>query len=104
MTPSDGCLILKLVFGQTSFLFSCGSAAIENYLATLDGAKLKSDVLAATGDDSELFVGFVSPQFAVVPCNSTATSSAFSKLGIQTQSTCDGAVTFVSNGQNVSEK
>jgi len=103
MSPSDGCLVLKLVFGKTSFLFSCGSQEIENYLATLDGANLKSDVLLATGNDSELFAGFVSPQFAVVPqsCDSGATSSVFSKLNIQTFDTCQGAITFISNGQTV---
>lgn len=104
MAPSDGCLILKLLYGDTSFLFSCGSQAIEHYLATLDGEKLRSDVLAATGNDSELFAGFVSPQFAVVPCNSIATSSVLAKLGIQTLDTCNGIVTFVSNGQTVTKE
>lgn len=102
----DGCLLLKLVFGGTSFLFSCGSPAIEDYLATLDGTKLSSDALLATGKDSELFVGVVSPQYAIVPqsCDSAATSSVFSELGIQTLDTCNGAVTFVSDGQTVTRE
>jgi len=104
MAPSDGCLVMRLVYGRTSFFFSCGPPALESYLATLDGTKLKSDVLLATGRDPELFVGFVSPQFAVVPqsCNIEATSSVFSELGVQTLDTCDGSVTFVSDGQTVS--
>lgn len=104
MAASDGCLMFKLVFGNTSFFFACGSAAIENYLATLDGAKLKSDVLLATGDDSEVFVGFVSPQFAVVPCGANATPSAFTALQIATFDTCSGTVSFVSDGQIVSRE
>jgi competence protein ComEC len=102
-SAGDGCLILRLVFGKTSFLFSCGSPSIENYLATLDGTKLKSDVLLAASDDTELFTGFVSPQYVVAPqaCGSAATSSAFSKLGIQTLDTCQGEITFVSDGQTV---
>jgi|GEM_PF-1626547 len=101
MSASDGCLVLKLVFGKTTFLFSCGSQAIENYLATLDGANLKADVLLATSNDSELFDGFVSPKFAIIPqvCHTAPTSSAFSKLTIQTLDTCQGAITFISDGQ-----
>lgn len=100
--PSDGCLAFKLALGATSFLFACGSSGIESYLATLDGSKLQTNVLAATDNDSELFVGFASPQFAVVPCGSSATTSALAKLDIQTFDTCSGAMTFVSDGQTVS--
>jgi len=102
MAPADGCIMLKLVFGKTSFLFACGSNGIENYLATLDATKLKTDVLSATGDDPELFVGFASPEFAVMPCGTVATSSAFTKLQIKTFDTCDRAFTFVSDGQTIS--
>jgi competence protein ComEC len=104
MSASDGCLAFKLVYGDTSFFFACGSAAIENYLATLDGTKLKSDVLLATGEDPELLAGFVSPQFAVIPCGASATSSMFSILQIQTLDTCSGTVTFLSDGQTVTEE
>jgi competence protein ComEC len=104
MSASDGCLVLKLLFGNTAFLFACGSGPIENYMATLDGSKLEADVLSATGDDSELFVGFVSPQYAVVPCNANASSSAFSRLDVQTVDTCNGTVTFVSDGQIVTRE
>jgi beta-lactamase superfamily II metal-dependent hydrolase len=104
MAPSDACLVLKLVFGSTSFLFSCGSPTIENYLATLDGAKLKSEVLFATGNDTELFVGFASPQFAVVPCGASAMSTVFSTLDVQTFDTCQDDLTFVSDGQAVTRK
>jgi competence protein ComEC len=101
MSANDGCLMMKFVFGNTAFFFACGSTAIENYVAMLDGAKLKSDVLAATGNDSELFVGFVSPQFAIISCGANASSSAFSALSVQTFGTCGGTITFVSDGQNV---
>ena len=102
--PSDGCLVLKVIFGSTSFLFACGSSALEKYLATLDGPKLQANVLAATGDDSELFAGFASPQFAVMPCGASAATSTFAKLQIQTFDTCNGAVTFLSDGQTVTRE
>lgn len=104
MSANDGCLMLRLVYGKTSFFFACGSAVIENYVATLDGTKLKSDVLLATDADTELFAGFVSPQFAIVPCGASATSSAFARLQIQTLDTCQKNVTFVSDGQIVTRQ
>jgi competence protein ComEC len=104
MSASDGCLVLKLLFGRTAFLFACGSGAVETYVATLDGSKLHADVLSATGDDTELFVGFVSPQFAVIPCGANASPSAFSRLDVQTVDTCNGTVTFVSDGQIVTRE
>ncbi len=104
MSSNDGCLMFKLMFGNTSFFFACGSPAIENYLATLDGAKLKSDVLLATGEDPELFAGFVSPQFIVVPCGASATSSALATLQIDMLDTCEGPKTFVSDGRMVTAK
>lgn len=100
ISSSDGCLMFKLLYGRTSFFFACGSPAIENYLATLDGSKLGSDVLLGTGSDPELFTGFISPQFAIVPC-ADATSSAFASLQIQVLDTCDRSVTLISDGQTV---
>ncbi len=104
ISPSDGCLFFKLQFEQTSFLFSCGPPSVEGYLATLDGERLRSDVLHATGKEPELFLGFVSPQFAVMPCGTGATSSAFEKLGIETLGTCGSDISFISDGRTVLRK
>lgn len=104
MAASDGCMMFKIIFGNTSFFFACGSPAIETYLATLDGSKLKSDVLLATGGDPELFLGFVSPEYIVAPCGSAATSSAAATVGIQSFDTCAGTITFVADGLNMYKK
>jgi len=99
MSASDGCLMFKLIFGNSSFFFSCGSPQVETYLATLDGERLKADVLLATGNETELFAGYVSPQFAVIPCG--ATSTVFSMFSIQTIDTCNETLTFLSDGQSI---
>lgn len=101
MPPSEACLMFKLVFGETSFFFACGSPAIETYLAALDGARLKSDVLLGSGSEPELFLGFVSPQFAVMPCGASTTPSSFSKLEIQVMTTCAGVSAWISDGTRV---
>ena len=72
---SGGCIEMRLVYGATSFMLSCGNPAVEDYLVRLDGAALHSDVLSendgasATGStsspqaSSELFAGFVGAQY-----------------------------------------
>jgi hypothetical protein len=97
MSARDGCLMFKLLFGDTSFFFACGSAALEQYLAILDGNRLRSDVLIATGDEPETFLKLVSAQF-VVTCGSTASSSA--KLAALATD-CSAEPIFISNGQTV---
>ncbi|HEV3245439.1 MAG TPA: hypothetical protein VG102_03700 [Candidatus Paceibacterota bacterium] len=101
MPAEDGCPMFKLMFGKTSFFFSCGTPAIETYVTTLDGSKLSSDVLLTTGDEPEIFAGFVSPQYAIFPCASNASSSVFVKLQIQVESTCNRTMTFISDGSSV---
>ncbi|HEY4516589.1 MAG TPA: hypothetical protein VJG64_01440 [Candidatus Paceibacterota bacterium] len=64
---SVGCLEMRLIYGATSFMFSCGNAAIENYLVRLDADALHSDVLSinngASATTSPLFAGFVGAQY-----------------------------------------
>lgn len=64
---SVGCIEMQLVYGATSFMLSCGNAAVENYLVRLDGSKLRSDVLSVdsgkSASSSPLFSGFVGAQY-----------------------------------------
>ncbi|HDO23803.1 MAG TPA: MBL fold metallo-hydrolase [bacterium] len=65
-------IVAKLVYGKTSFLLTGDSPkAIENYLVSVDGESLKSDVLkvghhGSKTSASELFFGYVSPRYAII--------------------------------------
>ncbi len=116
---NDGCVVARLVYGKTAFMLSCDAPqGVENYLVRLDGAALHSDVLKAGHHGSRtasspLFVGFVSPQYAVYSrsCDNTygfphqETVATFAKLGIPTLDTCgSGTIAFVSDGTTVVRK
>ncbi len=72
MNTNDGSILGRLIYGHTSVIFT-GDAPqnIEAYLVSLDGKKLKSDVLkvghhgSRTSTSAE-FVGYVSPTYAVI--------------------------------------
>ncbi len=113
---NDGCVVTRLVYGATSFLFSCDAPRnIEDYLVYMDGKGLKSDVLKAghhgsKTSSSPLFVGFVDPQYVVYSrgCDNkygfpdTDTVATMQRFAIPTPDTClDGTVTFTSDGQKV---
>jgi competence protein ComEC len=113
---NTGSIVGRLVYGDTSFMLT-GDAPeqIEKYLVQLDGADLKSNVLKAGHHGSKtssslMFVGFVSPEYAVFSrgCGNSYghphpyVVATFARLGIETLDTCnDGAVTFVSDGTRV---
>jgi len=72
LARNDGSIVGKLIYGNTSVMFT-GDApqAIEHYLVSLDGKKLKSDVLkvghhGSRTSTSEEFVGFISPTYAAI--------------------------------------
>ena len=119
LDTNDGCVVARLVYGATSFMLSCDAPqSIENYLVRLDGASLHSDVLkvghhGSRTSSSPLFVGFVSPQWAVYSrgCDNTygfphpETIATFARFGIPTLDTCEeGTITFVSDGKTVVRK
>jgi competence protein ComEC len=114
-----GCVVTRLVYGATSFMFSCDAPQnIESYLVYLDGKNLHSDVLKAghhgSGNSSSpTFIGFVDPQYAVYSrgCDnkygfpSPETVATFKQFNIPTLDTCtDSTITFVSDGQTISKK
>ncbi|MDD5032816.1 MAG: MBL fold metallo-hydrolase [Candidatus Pacebacteria bacterium] len=69
----DAMLAAKLSYGKTSFLFTGDMEKnLENYLASVYKTDLKSNVLKIGhhGSDtstSEMFLGYVSPEYAVIP-------------------------------------
>lgn len=116
---NTGCIVTKLVYGKTSFMLPCDSPKIiEEYLAELDGAELKSTVLKAghhgsKNSSSALFVGLVDPSYVVFSrgCKNRyghpapETIATFERFRIPTSDTCtEGTVTFVSDGQTVMRK
>ena len=114
-----GCVVARLIYGKTSFMLPCDAPqSVEEYLVDLDGSKLASNVLKAGHHGSKtssslVFVGYVQPQYVVYSrgCNNKygfpnpETVSLFKKFNVQAVDTCDsGTVTFVSNGNTVSQK
>jgi len=72
MESNDASIIAQLIFGETEVLLT-GDAPqkIEKYLAAKDGQGLKSDILkvghhGSKTSTSELFIGFVSPEYAII--------------------------------------
>jgi len=111
-----GCLVARVVYDGTSFMLPCDAPdEIEEYLVALDGAELKSNVLKAghhgsKTSSSPLFVGYVSPEWAVFSrgCDNSyghpapEVAERFKQFEIPTLDTCtDGRITFVSDGQSV---
>lgn len=113
---NEGCTVLRVVFGATSFMLPCDAPqGVENYLAALDGASLRSDLLKAGHHGSKsssgpLFLGFVHPDYGVFSrgCGNRyghpapETVARFAQSGIKTADTCtEGTVTFRSDGRRV---
>lgn len=113
---NTGCVVTRLVYRETSFMFPCDAPkSIEKYLVYLDGGKLQSDVLKAAHHGSKtsstlMFVGFVSPQYAVYSrgCDNPyghphkETIATYAQFDIPTLDTCEeGTVTFISDGRTV---
>jgi len=114
-----GCIVSRLVYGATAFILPCdATAAIEEYVARLDGKKLGSQVLKAAHHGSKtssaaFFVGAVDPEYVVYSrgCGNSyghpheQTVDTFARFGIVALDTCEeGTVTFVSDGKRVVRK
>lgn len=69
---NDGSIILRLVYGETEVLLTGdASKKVEQYLVSIYGDKIKSDVLkvghhGSKTSTSEEFLGFVSPDFGII--------------------------------------
>ncbi|TSD03231.1 MAG: beta-lactamase domain-containing protein [Parcubacteria group bacterium Athens0714_16] len=69
---NDASVVAQLVYGNTKFLFTGDSPQkIENYITSLNSKELKSDVLkvghhGSKTSSSKSFLGFISPEYAVI--------------------------------------
>ncbi len=112
-------IVARLTYGDSEFLFTGDSPqAIEQYLVSLDGTKLASDVLKAghhgsRTSSSATFVEAVHPAYAVVSAGKNnqyghphkEVLDLFQRLGIITKNTADlSSISFVSDGRSVSLK
>lgn len=113
LEPNDASIILQIRYGAHSFLFTGDtSKSIEEYVVSLDEAALASSVLkighhGSDTSSSELFVGFVNPQYAIFSrgCDNRYghphedVVAVFTQFNIPTLDTClDGRVSFFSDG------
>jgi len=118
LNRNDGSLIFRLVYGETSYMFTGDTTLrIENYLVSL-GDDLSSDVLkvahhGSKTSSSEAFVQAVSPQLAVISAGKDNSyghphkevTGLFNKLKIKFLVTGDvGRVKTVSDGDVVEVK
>ena len=110
-------VIMKILYGETTFLLTGDSpSSIEQYLVTLDGQSLQSDVLKAghhgsKTSSSEVFVDAVMPRYVVISrgCDNSyghphaEVIEKIQAIGARLLDTCtDGTITFSSNGAEVS--
>ncbi|MDO8555450.1 MAG: ComEC/Rec2 family competence protein [bacterium] len=112
-------VILKLVYGETSFLLTGDSPKeIESYLTEIYKEGLASEVLKAGhhGSDtstSELFLGYTAPQYAVISVGKDnkyghprkEVLDRLEKFGVNILRTDEqGTIIFTSDGREVSVK
>lgn len=116
MATNNGSIVGRLVYGNTSIMFTGDSPnTIEHYLVSLDGKNLKSDILKAghhgsRTSSSEEFVGYVSPESAVISAGAgntyghphQETLDMFAKFDIKTFRTDQmGTIVMKSDGENL---
>lgn len=113
---NDGSVVLQLVYGDTAFLLT-GDAPVnvEQYVSSLDGKTLHSDVLkvghhGSRTSSSELFVGWASPEYAVISrgCDNRyghphqEVLNILNRFEIEIHDTCEeGTIVFESDGEHV---
>lgn len=113
---NDSSLVFKLLYGQTSWMFSGDSPqAIEEYLAATDGRLLDADVLKVGhhGSDtssSDIFLSAVSPTAAVISAGADnphghptpAVLDRLQSVASEILCTCEtGTAVYVSDGREV---
>lgn len=118
MESNASSIVLKLSYGESDFLLT-GDAPKETeaYLVETYGAALESEVLKAghhgsRTSTSESFVEAVAPDHAVISAGADNSYghpheevlATLEKYGVETASTANGRVTFVSDGIHVERK
>jgi len=113
---NEGSIVAKLTYGDTSFLFTGDTTEpVENYLAELDGARLKADVLKVAHHGSRTstgvaFLGYAAPARAVISAGADnryghphpEVFNHLKQFGIETLCTCtEGTIIMESDGSRV---
>ncbi|HEY4505143.1 MAG TPA: MBL fold metallo-hydrolase [Candidatus Paceibacterota bacterium] len=115
LSPNDGSIVMKLVYGDTSVILQGDSTAnMEHYLVGQDGVKLKSSILkvghhgSRTSTTAE-YVSAVNPEWAVISSGANnsyghphkETLDTLGSMKIPTYDTCNnGDLIFQSDGKN----
>lgn len=114
---NDSSIVLKLVFGETCFILTGdASVAVEQVLVHTYGNALDCDVLKVGhhGSDtstSDAFVGYVSPQYAVISAGKEndfghphqSVLDTLARFGAEIRRTdLKGTISFYSDGKTVS--
>lgn len=117
LDPHPGMLVAKLIYNNTSYLLM-GDAekSLENYLVSLEGAGLKTNILkighhGSSKSTSENLLGFSAPQYAIISVGKDnsyghphkETLNILNEFGIAILRTDEsGAIKTKSDGENVS--
>jgi competence protein ComEC len=109
-------IVARLTYGESEFLFTGDSPkSIEEYLVSLDGKTLQSDVLKAGHhgshtSSSEVFLDAVRPKYVVISSGKdnqyghphAEVIEALQKVGAETKNTAEeSSITFRSNGSRL---
>lgn len=116
LATNDGSIVARLVYGETEVMLP-GDAPqnIEQYLVSLDGGKLQSDILkvghhGSRTSSTESFVEAVAPKYAVISSGKDnryghphkEVMDLFARLGIPALNTAnEGTIIFKSDGTRV---
>lgn len=118
LEPNDTSVIIKVGLGKHAFMLTGDSPKrIEEYLVSLDGEQLRSDVLkvghhGSKTSSSELFIGYVNPEYGVLSrgCGNRyghphqEVLDTLKQFEVEVVDTCtDGRVTFVTNGETLTK-
>jgi len=116
---NTGSVIVRVVYGDISFFLSGDSPqSIEEYVVSLDGTSLKSDVLkvghhGSRTSTSATLLGFVSPKYGVLSrgCDNryghphSDVLELLNRFEVEILDTCEeGTITFVSDGKTLTVK
>lgn len=116
---NEASIVGRLVYGNESFLLTGDSPIkIEQHLVSKDGRSLKSNVLklghhGSRTSSSESYLGFVSPEYAVISagCDNSyghphkEVLALLEKLKIPKLSTCEsGTIIFETDGEELNYK
>lgn len=112
---NTGSIVLRVVYGETEFLLTGDSPTnVEDWLVSIDGEALESDVLKAghhgsRTSTSQKWIDAVNPSYVVISAGKgnsyghphQEVVERINASGAESLSTMDGTVSFKSNGNRV---